>query len=319
MKKNFIPFFVYSSIIIVFLASFLVLHNANNVSNESNKGNNQVNNTEIYASSLILNCARSITIDVNSTVKLLDGYISIEPSSLLSKIETKITNSKGMSTDNLTFENNIIHASVVGKYNITFSVLKNKTTYLYDRIVVNVVDANTDNPIKQIKNELICGEEYDLLSIFEISPIITSYNVYTHEGVTHKNNKIIATKVSKSVITFKYNTNFVEHIYSFSLNIIEQPKYVINCYDKLGNLYNNANATVVVNINSTLHLNYKITDLNGSEYIYQNIIFVPTSYIDIEITSPIIKLKFLKVGEVSVEFSCIENKYIKLTLNFIIK
>ena len=122
MKKGFVLFFIYSAIIITSLCLFLVFYKNTELEQPTKPETEQTSPTPenpmkpetpdddnedstLYATDLTLNCPRTIYMEQNSSIELLEGYISVLPAEKLNSVTYSISIDTGIE-NGLTFSNN---------------------------------------------------------------------------------------------------------------------------------------------------------------------------------------------------------------------
>ena len=226
-----------------------------NVSNDDNSSNTS------YATELVLNSARQITIAVGSCVKLKSGFIMVSPSSLINYISTT-TSVRGSGVNNgITFEDNTIYANSVGNYSLKFSIPASSTANLSETMLINVV--NTNSHISQNINTLTINETNSIADIF--TTYSSGYEInYSSSAFEISNDKITAKILGEQSIRVEFSRDYFIYCYNFSFTVKDVPEYVINITN-----YNTDTITKSLSVNS-FSIFYEITN-RDEEHVSQDI------------------------------------------------
>ena len=229
MSKK-VSFFVYALVSIIVLAGALVLLNKDRIflhnDNQTQTGQLSDNQTEVYATKLLLNCPREITITKNNQVELLSGFLTVEPESLKNDVSIEITRKGSGDANSLTFLNNKLLASDTGFYYVKFSLPKSQTLYLTETLVVNVV--NTNDFISINKTTFIQNETITFYELFNISDTSDNKNVtINNDNLIFNNNIFTASKVGNSQIFIELLYNYLKYNFNFYILINPLPDYEI--------------------------------------------------------------------------------------------
>ena len=319
MKKNFTLYFIYCSLIIAGLSLFLVFYkNNNDVQIESLKesisnGTTNIEENIVYAKKLSLNCARTIEMKPNSCVEIVGTYLTIEPAN--SQVITTIATESGKH-DGLKFENNKILSSGVGKYKITFSSPKSKSSFLTDTLIVNVKE-NITNLITQNIFSLTIGDTKDLLDIFQFDNAISNQLIQTDNKVTFSNNNTLtANAIGESSIKITYQIGMFRYSYLANIIIKEIPDYKIVITDVTsGAILIGDEIEFECEVGKSLHIMFAV--LNRQEECvdqFVNIILDNNQVASFTLTEPVIIVKCLSKGSVNLRIACANDSKCNLTI-----
>ncbi len=220
-----------------------------------NKDNSSTeNNNTQYAKSINLNCPKEITFGLNSKIKLKDNFLSVNPSSMKSKLTIEVTNRSGELTNGLVFENFIVTANKIGYYNLKFSVPSSESRYLYVNLAVNVVDDEEDIKVKQLEKTLLEETSVNINEIFEFTYANLTHNVVIADTAILRleNDNLYAIGIGSSSVAITISTDYVEYTYTFNILVRPKPAYEI----KVEN-------SDIVNINIPIYtIYYRVEDSN---------------------------------------------------------
>ena len=226
--KTKILFGIFCALIFTALVAGLIFFNK--VNNDENPTNEPLpkEDERIYATNVFLNCPRELTITVGKSVKLSDGYLTIEPANTTEKLEIGISSKVG-NADGITFTNNTILATDTGFYYIKFSVPKSENYDAYDTLVIHAVELNQG--IEQIKNSAFEQETFNINEMFDINPIYSVSSVQTSSNIEFSNNEFKFNSVGSANINITLTLGLVTYNYDFVFTINklpDPPKYAIN-------------------------------------------------------------------------------------------
>jgi len=254
----------------------------------------------------------------NSSIELLPGFLTVEPIEKLSEVAVLITVDTG-SERGLSYKNNILAATSLGKYRVRFSALKSATKEISDTIIVNVVE-NFTSPITQIVKQLTVGDTLDINEVLQIDSLITNYTISTDSILTCNNLQIIANSVGEAQILISYDVNYIRRKQYFNFTIKQQPSYSIKLIDLSFNT-EIIESSIIYNCNivASFFIQYEIINYS-EEYVSQDILIeTNTEMLTYTVNEPLIKIKCLSKGSVSFKIICADNKeiYVNLTINFV--
>ena len=267
--------------------------------------------TEVYATNFQINLPTTIEIPVGQSVKILDGFVSVSPASVLNKLTYELSSNSG-----ITFSNNVITANEVGYYSLKFKMPKSQSAYFVKTISI-VVSQNYDNAHASIINNSIeKGKAQNIYEIFDIENGF-SFNMTSDNKVNISGDTLTGLTVGSSEINLSFVDGYLEYIYSFSIIVKEQPEYQI----KLNNVSNNL---IIIDIseNDVYLINYEVLDKNNQHVTQQilaqssnnEIVVVEKVYDD-----SIIKIRAIKSGEAKIVLSILNNLSITVEINIIVE
>ena len=288
-----------------------------NIDQENNQGNesDDKESDTTYATNLTLNCARSIEMEINSSVELLSGYLIVEPVEKFSEVLITISVDSGTG-NGLTFSNNIITATDLGAYKINFEIQKSATQTITDTLIVNVVDKIENKITQQMSSVEIESITY-LNDIISIDSSITEYTVITDSKLTYNENYITANETGESTITIKYDANYIRRSISFKLKIMDKPLYSIVITDySTDTIIENNSVTFNCNIGKSVFIAYEVLN-RDVEYVSQNITveIENESIASFTLNEPLIKLKCLQKGSVNLKIICNADPTVYVVIN----
>ena len=330
MKKHFTLFFVCCAVIIAGLSLFLIFYNKKDnesvetpETEESVSGGGEddgaADNEDdiIYATSLSLNCARTINIKPNSSVEIVGNYLTILPANANLTISVK---AESGNQEDLIFSNNVIIAKGVGKYRIKFASLKSKTQEINDTIVVNVKE-DVPDLISQKLYTFTVGDIKNLTEAFNVNDSVTNLLFETDNKIKVENNTFSALQIGESIINIYYNVGMFKFKYVASVLVKDIPEYkiIITQVDS-GAIINGNTITYNCSVGKSLHIVYEV--LNREEQHVDQLINTSLDnhlIASCEIAPPMITVKCLSKGSVNLTIICANDSESKLilTINFI--
>lgn len=270
---------------------------------------------EIYATSFSLNLPETIHILVGTDVNLKTGYINVSPTSMIDKLTYEVTPKSTGVVNGIVFENNTISAKSLGRYTIIFKMPKSKSTNFSKSIDVLVYDNAINSHIYQINSILTIGEQTNLSQMFSIQAGKT-YSVSTDSNTFYENENLIGTSVGESVVRFNFLENYVQYNYKFELTIKDIPEFAI----VLNNVTNKIITLDLVE-NDTYQIDYSILN-RDEEHVYQKDILATVSdetFVEvIRIAEPLIKIKAVKQGEVTLKISLVSDENIFIEIKVVV-
>lgn len=287
----------------------------NSEDDRDSKSKTAQQSTATYATKLSLNCSRNIEIELGHTVELMSGYITIEPNGKLQDVQYEITTVNGVE-NGIKFVNNVITANSIGKYNLKFSVFKNRTQKLSDTIVVNVVEHIATRNVNLLVSQVRVDNEFGMHELFSVNNSVSNLNFITNSNVRYENSNFKFINKGNAFIEVSYLINYIKYTESFNINILPQENYVIVINNNLTG-EDILSTDFNVKLGNVLFLRYAIKDGN-LEHVNQVLLFEENENVTIEVTAPTIKFKFLKVGNFSVTFISQVDQSIAITLNFFV-
>ncbi len=274
MRKKKVLMSIYSVVMIVALGLLLVFQSVDESANEIE----YVTANEVYADSLILNCADTISVSVGTSFEMTSGFIEISPASANEKLSCTISplgdaDQNGLVLNDSTYTE--FTAMSAGNYGIEYSVPKSKNNYVTGTIVVEVVeDAQTKTSLQSLKiNESVAiNELLNLDADADVSVVVDdSMLVYENYQLTPISEGETEIEVSVTKNYIKYTTNYLIDI---------TPKYTISISD-------------IKPTGKVCEIYYEILSSNPTEVVDQTLI-VDIDNENVQILtnlSPILRLK----------------------------
>ena len=323
MNKKVLIFSVYCVIIIVALILFLVFFPNISAHSSNDSGDNiqidspisdQQEDSIIYATDLILNCPRSITLTLGESVELLGEYIYVEPSDSYKHLSYTITGRYGSNAEGITFEDNIIKAIEKGNYYIKFSIPSSETESLSDGITISVVEDNNTTIIQTLSIVEI-GNEYNINTIFTFNTQANkSIQIDNPEQLILNEDTIIPQSAGEAKVVVSLIYEYIKYDYTFTLQVKDKPQpadYKIQIYSIPQEL----------ETGKTYAIEYEVIDKNGVT-AFQYIRVESSDSDKVEIMSydhPLIYVKCKEEGEVTIKITYLIDesitKEIKLTVS----
>ena len=276
--------------------------------------NNQNSNTESYATELTLNLPETINILINTKIKLLDGFVTVVPTELKSKINLSISSYYTEDLNGLKIDGLTLTALKADTYKLNVSVPK-KIGNITKSVIINVYEEKENSHISQIKNNATIGENLSIDTYFNIKNN-ADYILKTDTLINFTNNEIIPIKAGTSNLTFEFESSFVTYIYNFNLTIKNQPEYYIKIID----LENN---TLIIEKDNTTYgyINYSIKNREEESVNQAVIITIDDESIvvkDKEIGT-LIKIKAMLKGTTYITITCVNDPTIFTVVTVIVK
>jgi len=291
VKRKSILYIFYCIAIIVIIALFLIFHfKPQNVFGGAD--NNQ--NDKQYAKSLVLNCARELTMGRYCEINLKNDYLSVTPASKLKDVSYKITNKHGDIVTGLTFANNVITATKVGYYQIIFSVASSDKSILQTKLSVNVIDDAEDDRLTCNNNLLMFGQTAAFTDIFSLRNENAQYDVDINDKniINYADGQFTAISSGYTDLKVYIKSKYIDYIYSYCLFVRDEPEYRIEteCDDN-----------VITNL-KRYSIYYHVLDLNSLEVEQSVNVKISDAIIAklISNNSPVIQIEFLVKGSVDV-------------------
>ncbi len=296
----------------------VIIQDDNNEDTENDQGDNntddeQDGDDEIYATSLEVNLPDQINIMVDTEVKLLNGYIQVQPSEMFNLITTIVVPKYQSSANGVEFESSNLKANIEGTYDLIFSVAKSATQNLTKTIEVVVHNDRSLSHVEQKKNSIIKAEATSIFDLFNFNA--TNYYVICDENTTLQDEYITASQIGNSVITISFIENYLQYSYKFNFTIKDQPLYSI----VLTNVANNA---LEINLSTPTKFIYFQVKNRNEEIVDQ---FVNAKSEDETITSVenvtdlYIKIKAQKIGTTNLTIVCGADESVYVTIQIIVK
>ncbi len=211
MKKRAVLYTIYCCIVIIVLASFLVF--------KLNK-NDDVELAS-RAKSITLNTPRELTITTNKKIKLLDGFISIEPANAIDLLTYSITASATTSTDyfDFDFKNKTFSARKTGYYYIKFEVPKNAYSNLNDTLKIHAVaDSKQDFTLKT--NQILVGKTARFEDIFNQNSVFKYTVELENDNLSYSDNCFYANKEGVTKVSITINRNdYVSYVNEYEIYV----------------------------------------------------------------------------------------------------
>ncbi len=268
----------------------------------------------VYATSLVLNCPRSITINLGESVILLNGYISIKPEESSIFLKYEITNKYGSEDGGISFLNNIITANKIGKYSIDFTIPKSKNQHLKDSIQVSV-EENENSNIIQLVDSLEIGSDYKLDDVFQINTNADMrIEVLDTNCLIYEDETFIPLSKGNAKILIQLKYDYILYNYSFSLTIRLKPEYTIE-------IYSDNSDELKLFQGEIFPLMYNIIDKNGIT-AYQKISVVSSNSAIVEVLStdhPLIYLNCKSRGEIILTITCLLDDQVRKEIKIVVE
>ena len=269
---------------------------------EDNNDDDSEDVTITYATSLTLNLPTTINVLKDKSVKFKDGYVSVEPSSLLNEIHYEIVPRYNSDPFGIEFNNSTITAKTAGSYNLKFKVLKAENSYITREVTIYVYEDEANSHLTQIKKELVMSSAKSITDVFNISSQL-SYSVVTDSKIENVEGTLNPLSVGTSNIQFIFTDGNVEYLYEFTINIKPEPIYKIVTTGV-------SNNTIEINIadDDVFWLHYEIVNTKGDP-AYQKVNAVVGN-------SELITA--LQKGETTLTIICNEDSTVKLEITVIV-
>ncbi len=217
--------------------------------------------TQNYADSLMLSIPRGITININEQVKLKDDFIIVSPSYLKDKISYQITSRSDKNHGGLTFNDNTLKATIVGSYDIKFSV-PGKKADINEYMLVTVTRENEKaDLLKPVGKQ---NESFDISEVLSFNSTLEHKIWLDDSGVaTFNDATFYFNEVGKFVIYVEFYDSYAVYKYLFEVIVVKdiQPEpesYII----KINDIYK---------INEYVLISYSVLPENGSADVDQTI------------------------------------------------
>lgn len=227
MKKTKLLYPIYSLLIIVSLALFLVF-NA--------KGQDEtVGNETVYASEIMLNCPRSINVPLNSTFQFESNFLTVTPAEAKVNLKCEISAKTGSDIQGLTLNGNTFYADKEGIYNLKFSLPNSENKSIYENVVVNVVD---ENVISLNIETLKVDEEQNILDVFNVETDAEIQVEVDDSMIEYSNNTFTPISNGSTTIKVYATKNYITLAAQYEINILPADFYNIRIQNiVLNNLF----------------------------------------------------------------------------------
>lgn len=351
MKKKFFLFFIYVALIIATLSAFIVLRvhsnkidtqsqNVDQINNPNSNNDNSTNQTGtgegndnsgesedqiVYAKNLTINASKTIQMRVGEHVKLLDGFLTVEPAEMLSEVEVSVRGRYTYLDDGISFSNNIITGNTLGQYDLIFKVKKSATTYAEDKIVVIVEQVNA--PIELATDTLVRTNNYTVNEIFNLTDTTFTPSFQFDVGLNYnfETQMLQPNAVGEFNVFVFLKKSYYEYQYTFKINVRMENIYsiVISTYPAVcTNVQEeNSNAICHVNFIEDLRLTfvYEVLDSNY-EYASQLVSVVSAEPTIVEVHSfdqGLLKLNLKSLGSADITISLVNDPSVTMVLTVI--
>ncbi len=182
------------------------------------------NQKTIYATDLVINYTDKIYIHVGQSVKLLEGFVSVEPAEMRSLLTYSIASRYNSDPSNVEFDGTNLTVNKAGQYNLIYKVPNTDSKDLQAKIVLIAVDEENDT-ISQRETSMQVGSS-KLSDYFDIKyPGDIRYEC--SENIKISNNSIIASQSGIASIDIFIAQNNIEIKYSFEILVKDKPNYYI--------------------------------------------------------------------------------------------
>ncbi|MFQ6752223.1 MAG: hypothetical protein ACLRFL_01475 [Clostridia bacterium] len=198
--------------------------NKDDSSDNENDDNSSDHEDIVYATDLVINYTGNLYLHVGQKVKIVDSFISVEPSEMREFLTYAITSRYNSDPSNVEFDGSDLIANKVGQYNLIYKVPNTETKDLEAKIVL-IVDDEEDNTIEQKKNTLEVGSA-PLSDYFDIKSI-GDIRYECSENIEISNSTIIASKAGLANIDIIIVDNNIEIKYTFTVLVKDIPNYYI--------------------------------------------------------------------------------------------
>jgi len=270
-----------------------------------------------YATTLTLNLPSSINMYINSRINLLNGYISVLPSSMLNRVQAVVTPRYNSNLNGLNLNGSELKAVEVGSYKLTFSVPKSATTNLFASVIIYVVDGEDNAYVTQKLNKIYKNKEVSLLDIFTFKE--SNYTISSDNKISITSDKILGLVIGESNLVISFVNDYIEYCYDFKITVDDQPEFEIFVYNDI--------TTIEIEVSDPqnsfpyFEIYYEVRN-NNEQYLNQKILAVIDNE---EIAcveknlSPIIKIKGLKVGTTKITLTSEFDSSITKEITIIVK
>lgn len=210
MKKRAVLYTIYCCIVIIVLASFLVF--------KLNKDEDSEPPTR--AKSILINTPREITVSTNKQIKLLDGFISVEPANAIELLTYSVSASATTSVENFVFdfENKTFLAKRTGYYYIEFSLPKNAYSNLSDTLKIHAV-ADTKQDFSLQTNQIFVGKSANFGDIFKQNSVFNYTVELENDNLSFANNCFYANKAGKTKVSITITRGYVQYVNTYEIHI----------------------------------------------------------------------------------------------------
>lgn len=178
-----------------------------------------------YATSLNLNCARTISMPINTSLELINGFLTVSPNEASKNLNLEITPKTGSPADGLVENNGIFLAKKVGYYNVVFSVPKSINKFLTEMIIINVTEENRS--INMNLTTLKIQEEINIDELFTINSNADLLINVDSDMLLCNGNSLIPICKGETSIELSLVSNYIKLNQSYSLTILSEDFYTI--------------------------------------------------------------------------------------------
>ena len=258
----------------------------------------------LYATNLVINYTGDLYLLVGQSVKLLDGFISVEPSEMRESVTYSIRSRYNSDPSNVEFDGANLTANKVGQYNLVFKVPNTDTMNIEAKIVLKVVD-EIDTTITQKKSSLEIGtvaltEYFDINSLGNVRYVCS-------EHLEIINNNIIAYTAGRANIDIFITNHNVETKYSFEIIVKDKPNYYIVITSSVEDEIVDPGLEII-ELSSTVGMyafGFGVYDINNQKVAQDVSLTIDDESIASEfmITDGLILLNCKKVGQVEVRIT----------------
>ena len=210
MKKRVVLYAIYCCTIIFVIAAFLVFR-------FTNKNDDEETSRAEY---ILLNTPREITITTNKEIKLLNGFISVEPANAMELITYSISASATTNVDNIDFnysEKSFV-ARKTGYYYITFAVPKNAYSNLTDTLKIHAI-ADTKQDFSLKTNQITIGQSVEFNEIFNQNSVFEYSVELENDNLTFSNNRFYANKEGVTKVFIIITRDYVRYTNEYEIHV----------------------------------------------------------------------------------------------------
>lgn len=216
MKKKSALYVVYFLGVILLVVLCLIFVRAN----EKDYVNKTIKAGASSGLTLKINCPKEIEMVAGSSVKLLDGFISVQPESakLTHTIETD-GNSKGIEC-----KNNIITAKEIGNYDLIFSAKSGENTVV-GTVKIKVAKQGESIDINKIRGSVTMGKSLDVTELFNIVNKVNLMKFENLVNIRYSNGEFTPTAVGLASVDAVFIYDFLEIRHHFTFEVKDYPQY----------------------------------------------------------------------------------------------
>ena len=286
----------------------------NNQDNTNDEDNDKIGEEETFATSLVVNLPNSINILIGTEVKLLSGYIQVQPSGMINNVSTTIVPKYQSPSNGLKFEDTYLKANAVGTYSLILSVDKSANEQIRKTITVSVYDDKNDAHVIQKCNVIIKNVKTDINDLFIFNA--NNFEIDADNSIVYEDGKLNGIATGTSVVDVSVTESYLQYIYQFNVKIKEQPLYTI----VLNNVVDNK-VEIDINDTSIYFINYKIINRNEenvSQEVTARIDDASVAVVE-NITEPLIKVRAKAGGTTTLTIICDADNSVFVEIEIIVK